>query len=153
MEIIDLKTAAHLLPEIAHWHHEQWAYLNPGRTLAQRIDDMQRHLDTTLVPSTWVAIDNKQRALGSASLLHADMDSHPELAPWLASVFVVPAFRRRGIAAELVRRVMQEARRGEIKTLYLFTPDQERLYASLGWQLLAREPYHGSDVTLMKTEL
>lgn len=152
MEIVDLKIVPHFLPVLAQWHHEQWAYLNPGRTLAQRIDDMQAHLDTVLIPSTWVAIENNQ-ALGSASLLPNDMDTHPEMTPWLASVFVAPAFRRRGIAAQLVQRVMREAQEVKITTLYLFTPDQQKLYASLGWQVLARKPYHGDVVTIMQIAL
>lgn len=152
MDIVDLKTVPHFLPTLAAWHHCEWAYLNPGRTLEQRIDEMQDELRDALVPSTWVAVGDGV-AMGSASIRYEDMDTHPELTPWLASVFVAPEFRRRGIAAKLVERVMSEAQRGDIETLYLFTPDQARLYGSLGWEVIAEEMYRGSTVMLMKVVL
>lgn len=152
MEIVNLREMPHLLPTLAAWHHLQWEYLNPGRTLEQRIADMQPQLRDGLIPSTWVAVD-AGAALGSASLLPHDMDTHPELTPWLASVFVAPEFRRRGIAAQLVRRVMSEAKGGGISTLHLFTPDQARFYAGLGWDVAAEEDYMGDAVTLMRFSL
>jgi GNAT superfamily N-acetyltransferase len=149
MEIVDLKTVPQFLPQLAQWHHAQWTYLNPDRSLAQRIADMQPHLESGLIPSTWVAIENNC-VLGSASIVHDDMDTHPELAPWLASVFVAPEYRRRGIAAKLVKRVMSEAQKSGIERLYLFTPDQAKLYAGLGWQVLKEERYHDHLITIMQ---
>ncbi len=37
MDIINLRDAPQYLPTLARWHHAQWTYLNPGRTLQQRI--------------------------------------------------------------------------------------------------------------------
>lgn len=152
VDIVDLKFVPQFLPTLAEWHHREWAYLNPGRSLEQRIADMQEHLHETLVPSTWVAVVDSTPA-GSASLLHADMDTHPELTPWLASVYVAPDFRRRGIASQLVQQVMTQAQQHGIATLYLFTPDQALLYASLGWRIINEEEYFGGQVTLMKAVL
>ncbi len=151
MDNVELRAVPHCIPLLAQWHHAQWAHLNPGRTLADRIDSMQRRLGDALIPSTWVAVE-KDVVMGSASLVGSDMETHPELTPWLASVFVAPEFRRRGIATQLVRRAMQEAQQGGINTLYLFTPDQQQLYASLGWEALAEETFHGDVVTLMKVD-
>ena len=38
--IVDLRERQHYLTTLAQWHHQEWAYLNPGRTLEQRIADM-----------------------------------------------------------------------------------------------------------------
>ena len=70
--------------------------------------------------------------VGSASLIAQDMDTRPELSPWLASVYVAAEHRRQGIGSALVRRVAQEAAALGVETLYLFTPDQEHFYARLG---------------------
>src|SRR5690606_12830155 len=93
--------------------------------------------------------EDQQTLLGSASLLADDMSSHPELTPWLASVYVAEQHRGQGIGSTLVRRVMQHARDIGIKRLYLYTPDQEKLYARLGWQVLSGEQYNGTAVTIM----
>jgi N-acetylglutamate synthase-like GNAT family acetyltransferase len=44
---------------------------------------------------------------------------------------------------------MQHAQENGVKRLYLYTPDQEQMYARLGWQLFSREPYNGTPVTIM----
>jgi hypothetical protein len=39
-----------------------------------------------------------------------------------------------------------------VKTAYLFTPDQENLYARLGWKTILREEYRGEQVAIMKLD-
>ena len=87
--------------------------------------------------------------MGTASLTESDLDSRPELTPWLASVFVLPAWRGRGIASALVERVAEEARMAGCPGCYLYTPDQQALYARLGWQMQEELDYRGERVTLM----
>ncbi|AEG01048.1 GNAT family N-acetyltransferase [Methylomonas methanica] len=152
MNIIDLSAEPEHIPTLAAWHHQEWAYLNPGGTLADRMNRMQGYLSKGLVPSTFVFKQDGQLA-GSAALLASDMDTRPRLTPWLASVFVAPPFRRQGIGGELVRHVMSRAKLGGIETLYLFTPDQQAFYEKLGWQMLSREAYRGAVVTVMQARL
>src|ERR687894_3200472 len=52
---------------------------------------------------TFVLLDGGTPA-GTASLTHGDLAARPDLTPWLAGVFVLPAFRGRGHATALVRR-------------------------------------------------
>lgn len=152
MQIVDLRDAPQHLPQLAAWHHDQWSYLNPGQTLEHRIDHMQAHLEPAVLPRTFVAVAEHGLPMGSASLVSHDMDTHPELTPWLASVFVAPIHRQKGIGAQLVRSVMTAAQQAGIATLYLFTPDQESFYRSLGWRTIAKEPYRGDAVTLMQVD-
>jgi N-acetylglutamate synthase-like GNAT family acetyltransferase len=150
MHIVDLSTAPQHIPQLAAWHHEQWSYLNPGKTIEQRIEKLRDHLREGAVPRTFIAVDGD--VLGSASLVAADMDTHPELTPWLASVFVSPLHRKRGVGAALVQRVMTAAEEAGIATLSLFTPDQEHFYRRLGWHTIAREFYRDAEVTLMQID-
>lgn len=87
--------------------------------------------------------------VGSASIIDYDMDDRTELTPWLASVFVAPEQRRRGVGGDLVRHVMDRARHAGIATLYLFTPDRQRFYQRLGWHELEQTRYRGYPVTIM----
>lgn len=64
-----------------------------------------------------------------------------------------PAHRRRGIGSALVERVVEEARALEVGTLYLFTMDQERLYARLGWSVGERTRYRHHDIVIMHRTL
>lgn len=137
---------------LAKWHHAEWSYLNPLRSFDERVEEMREDLEGKIIPTTYIAEDDQGALLGSASILADDMSSHPELTPWLASVYVDQSQRGKGIGSRLVKQVMQHAQDNGIKRLYLYTPDQEQLYARLGWQLYSREPYNGTPVTIMSID-
>ena len=136
---------------VAGWHQETWGHLT-GRSHAERMREFDEQLESDRIPLTVVAFE-AGRPVGSASLLLEDMDTHLDWTPWLASVFVLPEFRRRGIGERLCRRIVAEARRLGVPRLYLFTPDKGPYYAKMGWQTIAVEPYRGERVTTMHLEL
>lgn len=144
-----LRNKPHHLMTLARWHHAEWSYLNPRRSFDERVEEMREDLEGKIIPATYIAEDDHGTLLGSASILADDMSSHPELTPWLASVYVDQSQRGKGIGSILVKRVMQHAQDHGIRRLYLYTPDQEQLYARLGWQTLSRELYNGTPVTIM----
>ncbi len=72
--------------------------------------------------------------VGVASLVAHDLDSRPELTPWLAGVFVVPEARGRGHAAHLIAAVEAAGRAAAIPSLWLYTHSAERIYARVGWR-------------------
>lgn len=151
MQIFTLKDRPqHLLP-LADWHHAEWSYLNPNRALEERIEEMREDLLGKPIPTTYVA-EHKGELLGSACILADDMSTHPELTPWLASVYVAAEQRGKGIGSMLVKRVMQHAQENGIRRLYLYTPDQAQLYARLGWQVFSEELYNGTPVTIMSID-
>lgn len=149
MHISYLAEHPHLIPALAGWHHAEWAHLNPGDTVEARISRMQKLLAKEQVPTAFVALQG-ETLLGSASLIDNDMDTRKDLQPWLASVYVAPEFRDRGVGSALVQRVVDEARALGIKTLYLFTPDRESLYARMGWKVIERTEYRGEQVVVME---
>jgi N-acetylglutamate synthase-like GNAT family acetyltransferase len=152
MRIEYLADYPELVPVIAQWHHDQWSYMNPGRSISERISEYRKQHGRRQIPTPVVALVEDQ-PVGSASLIKHDMDTHEELTPWLASVFVSPQHRGRGIGSSLVQRIEKEAESLGIEVLYLFTPDQESLYARLQWKVLFHEEYKGERVVVMKKRL
>jgi N-acetylglutamate synthase-like GNAT family acetyltransferase len=151
LRIITLADAPGYIDTLAKWHHQQWQALNPGQTLEQRLQKMQRYLAGSFIPGAYVACDG--RLLGSAAIVECDMDSRPELSPWLASVYVDFPYRREGIGSMLVQHVIEQASLQGIKRLYLFTPDQVAFYQQLGWQVLETTTYRDAEVTVMYIDL
>jgi len=137
---------------IAAWHHEEWAYIRPGDTLDARQKRLAAECGHAEIPTTIVALTDGQ-PVGSISLVADDMDTHPELTPWLASLYVPAAQRRQGIGAALVQRLTAEARTLGISKLYLYTPSEEKFYARLGWQTLEQTVYAGKPATVMFYDL
>ncbi len=150
MKIINLTEKPDCLEKICRWHHNEWGYLNPGRTFEARVEDMKENFLNHPIPATYVSLDDSEEVTGSASILQCDMPERSDLSPWLASVFVEASARKEGIGRALVKRVMQHARDIGVKTLYLYTPDREHFYRHMGWQTIEKLEYHGADVTLMR---
>jgi GNAT superfamily N-acetyltransferase len=91
--------------------------------------------------------------LGMVSLKFHDMDTRPDLDPWLGGLFVLPEWRNRGVGTLLMHRAVEEARKLNISRLYLWTPSAERLYAKLGWQVIERTNYFGKEAVVMQRNL
>lgn len=151
MQILNLRDVPDFLPQLALWHQAEWSHFNPGEDLRARIARMQVYLNTDFIPSTYVAIENG--VLGSAAIVAHDMDTHMELSPWLASVYVAPEYRRRGIACALINHVLVQAKQHAIEQLYLFTPNHADYYARLGWLRQKETVYRGNAVTIMSIEI
>lgn len=152
IEILPLGQRPDCIDQLAQWHFAQWGPINPTSTVERRIARLQGHLEPGRVPQTFIAVDG-DRLLGSASLVAADLPSREDLSPWLASVYVDPPFRNRGIGAALVQRVAQEARKLSFPVIYLFTPDRAAFYANLGWQIVEHDDWNGCQVTVMELDL
>ena len=88
--------------------------------------------------------------IGTASLTPDDLETRPDLTPWLASVFVLAEYRRAGVGAALVEAVVAHARKLGVETLYLFTEDRADFYERLGWSQIGSEVYRGHPVIVMK---
>ncbi|MGR8932868.1 MAG: GNAT family N-acetyltransferase [Gammaproteobacteria bacterium] len=152
MNIVDLSLAKDCLQTLAEWHHREWAHLNPGVSARKRSAKMQAYLGETFIPSMFVAKEGDV-LLGSAAIVRNDMDTRPELVPWLASVYVAQDYRNRGIGTALVKHVVDAAKTAGYSDLYLFTPDSERFYKAMGWFTIAKERYRDQPVTVMQLHL
>ena len=136
------------LDTIVQWMHREWGNVPGGETLEQRRTRFAGSLHRDRIPLSVVALEGDE-ILGSASLIAHDMETRMELTPWLASVFVAEQYRRRGVGAELVRRIMAEAGKLKVSLLYLYTVHSERLYPSLGWTVFERTKFLEQPVVIM----
>ena len=90
MQIELLADRLEFIPTLAEWHFREWAYLRPGDSVANRVRLLQERSGRTELPVTFVA-SSATELLGSAMLIHHEMDTHPQFTPWLAGVFVLTA--------------------------------------------------------------
>jgi GNAT superfamily N-acetyltransferase len=152
MEFAYLIDHPHLLPVVAAWHHDEWAYIRPGDTLEQRQKRLAAECGHCQIPTTVVALKGDS-AVGSISLLADDMDTHPHLTPWLASLYVPAEHRRQGIGAALVARLVCEVKALKIARVYLYTPSEEKFYRGLGWKTLEQTTYAGKPASIMAYDI
>ena len=152
MEFVYLADHREFLAQLSEWHHAEWGYIRPGDTVEARLKRLEAECGHLGIPTTIIAVENGE-LFGSVMLLEEDMDTHKELSPWLASLFVTPQRRRQGIGVALVRRLITEAHNLGIKRLYLYTPSEERFYKKLGWSVLERTQYAGKPAVVMAYDL
>ncbi len=149
MQIAYLVDHPQHIPTLASWLYGEWGHLNPGDSVERRVARLSTHTGRPGIPTTLIALDG-DILTGSASLVQNDLTSHPHLTPFMASVYIDPAQRRRGAATALVRQMIVTTGLLGIETLYLITHDQQQLYEKLGWSAIEDLHYRGEDVTLMK---
>jgi GNAT superfamily N-acetyltransferase len=152
VEIRYLADTPEVTPLLAQWHYEQWRHLPGARTIEQRIKRLQAHLQRDTIPTTFVAwIAGKP--VGNASLIANEIEALSEWIPWLANVYVLPDYRRRGIGTQLVERVAAETVALGYPRLYLYTMDQTHFYEALGWRLSHMRRLRGHDMSVMARDL
>jgi GNAT superfamily N-acetyltransferase len=149
VRIVTLAERPDLVPVVAAW---QTLAFPDEETEAAALKRVSVQV-AALGPDQVFVLLVREEPAGTASLVGQDLPARPDLTPWLASVYVAPAYRGRGHAASLVAAVEAAARAAAIRTLWLFTASEKRLYARLGWVEVGQEFDAGEQVTLMRREL
>lgn len=151
MKIAYLADHPHVIPTLAAWFYEEWAYLHPGRTQAYVEQTIAERVNKDKVPLALVAFEGSE-PIGTVCLKVYEGDRH-DLTPWLAGLYVAKPWRRRGVGAALVAAIEKTARELGIGRLYLYTPEGEHFYLKLEWQVKERTVYNGYPVVIMQKEL
>ncbi|MDP2291396.1 MAG: GNAT family N-acetyltransferase [Actinomycetota bacterium] len=149
-------TRASLGATLAAWHIDEFGHLYSPDVwnLSIALDEFAAmHLPGSM-PSTWVAFDGDptdvDSMVGSVSLIATDdLAGHEHVGPWLASLFVHPRARGRGVGDELVRQVVTAARDAGFDDVYLFTAGQESYYVQRGWRTVAVAEANGHPAAVM----
>jgi predicted N-acetyltransferase YhbS len=140
------------IEQLAEWHFAEWHHLIPGWSVGEAAAELASHRGRQMIPTTFVALHGIE-IVGSASLLLEDMPGTEAWSPWLASVYVAPAWRGRGIRRRLVQRAIAEAVRLEVPVLYLLTTGTDAWYLRQGWAVVDRRPGDGQAARIMHLDL
>ena len=138
-----------LVPITVDWHIAEF---DPQGEIAFWTRAREAEAQLGGIPCAWVAFLG-EAPVGTVSLIEHNMDTRPDLRPWLAALFVLPEHRKRGIGTLLVRRCEEEAKSLGERRLVLYTEAAENYYLHLGWSISSREPYEGEQVVVMKRDL
>jgi GNAT superfamily N-acetyltransferase len=132
------------------WAFGYW-YANSGILFSAVFADYQRRADFSSLPVTWVAVEDG-KPVGIVSLKEYDLLSHKHLTPWLSALYVIPEYRKRGIARKLIETVIDYASSLGYSSVHLFTDNRkndylERYYSSLGWSTIEKTLDHRGEPT------
>jgi GNAT superfamily N-acetyltransferase len=145
-----------LLDQLARLSWKEWQeiYQQRDQTLEHCLKNYRERMNTDRLPLTFIAIQDA-KLVGMVSLKFHDMDTRPDLDPWLGGLLVLPEWRNRGIGTMLMHRATEEARQLNVSRLYLWTHSHsaERLYRKLGWEVVDQANYFGKQAVVMQLDL
>lgn len=133
---------------VAGWIWDEWARHEPDVDRAANDAVVHAALQGGPLPYFVVARVDGQ-PVGCASVLAADLPTRPDLGPWLANVYVLPAWRGRGLGAALVAQAMAHGT-GIAERLYLYTFGATAMYERLGWRVYDAADYAGRPIVVMR---
>lgn len=137
------------IPTLAAWFYHEWAYLHPDRTPQDVTRLITERANKDKIPLALVAFAGDE-LIGTVCLKVNDMETKPELTPWLAGLYVKPSWRRQGVGSLLVNAIEQQAGELGVGRLYLYTPESEYFYAKRGWCVREKCHYHNVAVSVME---
>jgi GNAT superfamily N-acetyltransferase len=133
------------------WKEWQEVYAQRKQTLVHLLKNYRGRMNTDRLPLTLVAL-HSGKLVGMVSLKFHDMDTRPDLDPWLGGLLVLPEWRNRGVGTMLMLRATEQARRLNVPRLYLWTHSAEKLYHKLGWRVVERTNYFGKEAVVMQID-
>lgn len=126
------------------WHYaEEWNINN--------LDEMIKDVKDNYLDKTFVAfIDDGSGGevfVGTIAVLDADLKSHMHIGPWVTCLYVVPAYRRRGIARQLMEYVLLKE---QVCYLWCYDEKERDLYEQWNFRVIEDILYDNEPAWIMK---
>ncbi len=147
--IVPLAEHPAAIPLLAAWFSAEWQLPEP-RPPAYFAAQLGANLQRDALPITFIALRGEE-VVGTISLDHTDLPSHDHrFSPWLASLYVVAAERRAGVASALIAHLLAFARALELPRLYLWTGATSAFYEKRGWRRIENTTCGGHEIQIME---
>lgn len=151
ISIVSTAERPDLVPVVARWLWDEF-WQRDNYSFEETLAAVTASVTARPMPRTFILLA-AGIPVGTASLAAQDLESRPDLTPWLAGVFVAPDVRGRGLAGRLVAAVEDECRALDIPTLWLYTRTAERIYARAGWRTIESIAHKGRPYVIMRRDL
>lgn len=153
MEFEYLAKNKNFIPTVAKWYFDEWGHLSKINTLDKSIENVKTYLNKDKIPLMILAIENGEPT-GVAQLKYQEMSIYPEKEHWLGGVYVPNSHRGKGIATQVVQKIIDKAKDMNVQTLFLQTENLTGgLYQKMGWIPIEQVYYDGVDVLVMRKNL
>ena len=127
--IVNIKDIPHLISSAAEWFSSKW-----GVPTQAYVDSMNDGIaGESGVPSWYMALADDGRIIGGVGVIENDFHDRVDLTPNVCALFVEESERGRGLAGELLARVVDDMASVGVDTLYLLT-DHDSFYERYGWE-------------------
>lgn len=129
-EIVSILEHKELKEQAAEWFHQKW-----GISREAYIESMELCLQNSSAVPQWYIVLDSDKIIAGIGVIENDFHARKDLTPNICSVYVEEAYRKQGIAGEMLHFVCNEFAEKGIDTLYLLT-DHTSFYERYGWEFL-----------------
>lgn len=135
MKIIRLENSNNkIFDKICEWNYNWWGIRN-HESFEEVKCGLEHSLNTDRLPQTFVAVlDDEPVGMYQLSMCE-DLNSRPDIYPWLINVYVDEFYRGNHVCRELMKTVEENAKKAGLKELYLYTK-HIGLYEKFGWEFV-----------------
>lgn len=126
---INLRQRPQLMDSAADWFSSKWRVPKEAY-----LECMEAYLRFETEYGWYLCLDGEEIVAG-LGVIENDFHDRKDLSPNVCAVYTEPAHRGRGIAGQLLRRVVEELRSKGITPVYLLT-DHTGFYERYGWSFL-----------------
>ena len=118
---------------LVHWFMDEWEpyYGRTGPGNAKKDLEACAGLDT--LPICLIALDERDRLLGTIALKETSVGSELDVGPWLAALLVDLQYQGRGVGPVLIEAIASEAARLGFKKIYTSGQPDDAVFQSQGW--------------------
>ena len=120
---------------VCDWHYH-WFGKRDKKTYALIKENLLHSLNIKKqLPQTYVAwIGNRPVGTYQFAMMD-DVESRPDVYPWMISVFVDENYRGKGVFKAMMKTVKENAHKAGLKHVYLYT-SYTGLYEKFGWKFI-----------------
>ena len=147
-----LADVPYFLDQLAKLHGQEWGHLYPDWDFSKARSEFLGEKADGSLPATLVMHEGLE-LMGSVSVVFGDCPTRPEWDPWLASLYVVEAWRCRGYALELVHAASALAAATGVTRIFVFTESAENLFFQSGFEMLDRTELQGVPIRILTKSL
>ncbi|MBE6943843.1 MAG: GNAT family N-acetyltransferase [Ruminococcaceae bacterium] len=142
-QYITLRQQPELIQTAANWFHSKW-----GVPVDAYLECMEAYLQGETELGWFLCLDGTQ-IVGGLGVIENDFHDRKDLSPNVCAVYTEEAYRRRGIAGNLLNMAVEDLRQKGISPAYLVT-DHTGFYERYGWKFLCMVQGDGEpDMTRM----
>ena len=128
-QYITLRQQPELIQTAANWFHSKW-----GVPVDAYLECMEAYLQGETELGWFLCLDGTQ-IVGGLGVIENDFHDRKDLTPNVCAVYTEEAYRRRGIAGNLLNMAVEDLRQKGISPTYLVT-DHTGFYERYGWEFL-----------------
>lgn len=138
------------LETVATWIYDEFVIKAKGNLNFEEVVEYLNKTNKESFPMTFAAMINNE-CVGTVSIFANDLKTQDILTPWLASLYVDPEHRGKGIGEVLIEHVQHVVKELGYEALYLRTEHTSKYYRGLGWEFVYKtEDEKGQETEVFK---